>query len=134
MTATTEGRNTKRRDARRVSHLVNPAATIYAGTLVTLLAANGNAVSGGTAAAGAAVGVAEDTVTGDGVKRIEVTRNCFQFGNSAAADLIGRADIGTNCYIADNQTVAKTDGGAGARKVAGKIIDVDAAGVWVEVG
>lgn len=134
MTATTEGRNTKRRDARRVSHLVNPGATIYAGTLVTLLAASGNAVSGGTAAAGKAVGVAAETVTGDGVKRIETIRGCFQFANSGSDDLIGRADIGTDCYIADNQTVAKTDGGAGARKVAGEIIDVDAGGVWVEVG
>lgn len=133
MTATTEGRNTKRRNADRVSHLVNTGATIYAGTLVTLLIASGNAVSGGTAAAGAAVGVAEETVTGDGVKRIETSRGCYQFANSAGADLIGRGDIGNPCYIADNQTVAKTDNSA-ARKAAGKIIDVDAAGVWVEIG
>ena len=36
-------------------------------------------------------------------------------------------------YIVDNQTVAKTDNSA-ARKKAGKIIDVDANGVWVLVG
>lgn len=134
MTAATEGRNTKRRNADRVSHLVNSGATIYAGTLVTLLTATGNAVAAGTAAAGDAVGVAEDTVVGDGVERVETSRGCYQFANSASTDLIGRADIGATAYIADNQTVAKTDGGAGARKAAGKIIDVDAGGVWVLVG
>lgn len=133
MTATTEGRNTKRRNSDQVNHLVNTGATIYAGTLVTLLTATGLAVSGGTASAGIAVGVAEDTVTGDGVATITVRRGTFQFGNSAAADLIAKSDIGATCFIADNQTVAKTDATA-TRKAAGKIIDVDANGVWVEVG
>lgn len=133
MTAATEGRNTKRRDARQISVLVNTAAVIYAGTLVTLLASGGNAVPAGTALAGIAVGVAEDTVTGDGTARVTVTRDCFQFANSASGDLITAADIGNTCYIVDNQTVAKTDNGA-ARKAAGKIIDVDATGVWVLVG
>lgn len=133
MTAISEGRNTKRRDARQVSLLVNTAAVIYAGTLVTVLTASGNAVAAGTASAGVAVGVAEETVTGDGVKRVTVTRGCFQFANSASTDLIGAGDIGNTCYLVDNQTVAKTDNSA-ARKAAGKIIDVDAGGVWVEVG
>lgn len=133
MTAATEGRNTKRRNADQVSHLVNTAAVIYAGTLVTLLAASGKAVPAGTASAGVAVGVAEDTVTGDGVKAVGVLRGCFQFGNSASTDLIAKADVGNTCFIVDDQTVAKTDNSA-ARKAAGKIIDVDANGVWVEVG
>ena len=133
MTAINEGRNTKRRNADRVSHLVNPGTTIYAGTMVSLLAANGNAVAGGTALSGVVVAVAEETVVGDGTKHVETTRGCFQFANSGAADAITRADIGNTCYVVDNQTVAKTDNSA-ARKAAGKIIDVDAQGVWVAVG
>jgi len=133
MAAATEGRNTKRRNADKIAGLVNAAAVIFAGTLVTRLTANGNLVPAGTAAAGVAVGVAEETVTGDGVKTVEYSRGCYQFANSAAADLIGKGDIGNPCYVVDNQTVAKTDNAA-ARKAAGKIIDVDAAGVWVEVG
>lgn len=133
MTATTEGRNTKRRTGDKLSVVVNNAATLYAGTLVTLLTATGLAVSGGTASAGIAVGVASETITGDGVKTTDVERGIFQFANSAAADLIAKADIGATCYVVDNQTVAKTDNSA-ARKAAGKIIDVDAGGVWVEVG
>lgn len=133
MTAANQGRNTKRRNADRVSHLVNPGTTVYAGTQVALLTANGNAVPAGTAGSGVVVGVAEETVTGNGTTRVEASRGCYQFANSAAADLIARADIGNTCYAADDQTVAKTDNSA-ARKSAGKIIDVDAGGVWVLVG
>lgn len=134
MTASTQGRNTKRRSATRVGHPVASGVTINAGTLVSLLTANGNAVPGGTAASGNAVGVAQDTVVGDGTKTVEAWRGeAFHFGNSASADAITRADIGATAYIADDQTVAKTDN-TGARKAAGKIIDVDASGVWVLVG
>ena len=133
MANATEGRNTKRRNADRVSGLVNSGATIYTGTLVTRLASGGNLVPGGTASAGVVVGVAEETVVGDGVKTLEYSRGCFQFANSASGDLIAAGDIGATCYIVDNDTVAKTDNSA-ARKAAGKIIDVDAGGVWVEVG
>ena len=133
MTAATEGRNTKRRAGNKLSVVVAAGATLYTGTLVTLLTANGNAVAAGTAAAGVAVGVATETITGDGVKVTELERGIFQFANSAAADLIAKADIGATCYVVDNQTVAKTDSSS-TRKAAGKIIDVDAGGVWVEVG
>lgn len=133
MSAATAGRNTKRRNNDLVQHPVDSGKTIYAGTLVTLLASGGNAVPGGTASAGNAVGVAEDTVTGDGTAKITVRRGCFQFGNSASTDLIARADIGGIAYIVDDQTVAKTDS-SGTRKIAGAIVDVDSAGVWVQVG
>lgn len=43
------------------------------------------------------------------------------------------ADIGSDCYIVDDQTVAKTNG-TNTRSVAGKIMDVDAQGVWVRSG
>ena len=59
-------------------------------------------------------------------------RGCFRFANSVAADLIALADIGADCFIVDDQTVAKTNGGA-TRSIAGKIRDVDADGVWVQI-
>ena len=133
MTAISEGRNTKRRDGTKLSVVPNSAAVLYAGTLVTLLTASGLAVAAGTASAGVAVGVASETVTGDGVTPTDLLRGIFQFANSASTDEIKKADIGATCYVVDNQTVAKTDNSA-ARKAAGKIIDVDANGVWVEVG
>ena len=41
--------------------------------------------------------------------------------------------MGSDCYIVDDQTVAKTNG-TNTRSVAGKIIAVDADGVWVKIG
>ena len=54
----------------------------------------------------------------------------FRYANSAAGDLIATADIGTVCYIVDDQTVAKTSATA-TRSPAGIVEDVDANGVWV---
>ena len=133
MTATTEGRNTPRRLGCTLSVVVHADAVLYAGTLVTLLAASGKAVAGGTASAGPVVGVATETITGDGSTATELERGIFQFANSASGDLIAKADIGATCYVVDNQTVAKTDNSA-ARKAAGKSLDVDAGGVWVAIG
>ena len=57
----------------------------------------------------------------------------FRFENSSAGDAITRAEIGDDCYIVDDQTVAKTDG-TDTRSLADKVDDVDANGVWVKVG
>lgn len=51
------------------------------------------------------------------------------FVNSSAGDQITLADVGSDCYIVDNQTLAKTNGSA-TRSVAGKVWDVTAEGVW----
>ena len=58
--------------------------------------------------------------------------------SAASAETIGvpvehQADVGADCYIVDDQTVAKTNG-TNTRSVAGKIIAVDADGVWVKLG
>lgn len=64
MSAATQARNTPRRDAHRVGHPSNPGTALHAGTLIALLASNGNAVPAGTAGSGDAVGVALRSVTG----------------------------------------------------------------------
>ncbi len=51
--------------------------------------------------------------------------------NSAGGDTITLTDIGKPCYAVDDQTVALTDGGGGARAQAGIIHQVTEAGVWV---
>lgn len=130
----TAPRNTKRRDASLVAHLVHLAAVIYAGTMVALRTADGAAVPAGTAASGNCVGVAEESVTGDGTNTVRCAiGKAFHFANSAGGDEIVRADIGGIAYVVDDETVAKTDDG-GDRVIAGSIVDVDAAGVWVLVG
>lgn len=133
MTATTEGRNTKRRDGVQYSY---PAAAskVLAGTIVVLNAA-GYAEGATTAAGKTAVGVAEDTVDNSagsaGDLNVPVRRGVFAFANSASTDEIKLTDVGSTCYLVDNQTVAKTDGSA-SRSAAGTVRDVNDDGVWVE--
>jgi len=136
MTALTAPRTTPRRviDVRVLPVAAN--AKILQGALVGLIAASGLATKGVTATTLRGVGVAEATVdnTGgaDGALTISVRRGAWLMANSASTDQITRADIGTSCYIVDDQTVAKTSGSA-TRSVAGTVADVDASGgVWVE--
>jgi hypothetical protein len=133
--ALTKDRNTKRRDGVLFSDPLAAATRIFAGALVCLNAA-GNAVPGATATTLTARGVAQEHVDNSagaaGDLRIESRRGVFPFVNSAAADEITRADIGTNAYIVDDQTVAKTSG-TNTRSVAGVIRDVDSDGVWIEI-
>lgn len=135
MVALTQDRNT----ARRIGvDFVDPMAanvTIFAGAIVALDAL-GNAAPGSTAVGLVARGVAQERQSNGasiGAEKIRSQATVGAFANSAAADAITRAEIGDDCWIVDDQTVAKTDGG-GTRSKAGKIVDLDASGVWVRVG
>lgn len=100
---------------------------------IAVLDAAGDMKPGVTATGLVAVGRFEDThdVAGENVT---AKGGDFWYANSAAVDEITAAEIGDDCYIVDDQTVAKTNGG-NTRSVAGKIIDVDAhAGVLVRLG
>jgi hypothetical protein len=135
MTATTTERDTQRRDGKQAAFGVLGATKVLAGTIVALTAA-GYAQGGATATTLKAVGVADETADNtagaSGDIKVKVRRDgWFRFTNSTAGDLITIADIGANCYIVDNQTVAKTDGTT-TRSVAGKVRDVGADGVWIE--
>lgn len=135
--ALSAARSTPRRAGSNISLPVAAATVVYLGGLVSVLAANGNACPGGTASSTRALGVAKETAdNSDGAGgdiRVEVETGVFRFANSSAADLIARTEIGLDCYIVDDQTVAKTDN-SGAREVAGVVVDVDDQGVWVRVG
>ena len=109
-------------------------AKVFQGSIVALSVATGYATKGAVATTLRGAGVAEATVDNtsgaDGALSVSTRIGVWQFQNSAAGDQITRADIGNSCYIVDDQTVAKTNGG-GTRSVAGVIYDVDANGVWV---
>ena len=134
MTALASDRNTLAKDGRTRSLLVGAGKVIWAGSLV-VLNATGYAEPGSTALGKIAVGRAEQWIDNsagaDGAVSLRVSRGVFAFANSAAADAIGRTEIGKTVYVVDDQTVAKTDGG-GTRSAAGRVFDVDADGVWVE--
>lgn len=136
MAALTEARTTKSREGQVFSRPVAGTKKIFEGSLVALNA-TGYATPGAVAATLVADGVAKKTVDNtagaDGAVTVEVEKGTFQFANSAAGDAITKAEIGDDCYIVDDQTVAKTNPGGNTRSVAGKIVDVDAQGVWVKI-
>nr|WP_057928413.1 hypothetical protein [Burkholderia ambifaria] len=134
MSATTQDRNTPYIDGETVGVPVKANTVIRAGVIVCASAA-GLAVEGSTATNLTYLGRAEqyvDNSTGaDGAKTVRVRRlKAFKWEN-LGTDAVTQAQLGKACYVADNQTVAATDG-AGTRSKAGIVVGVDADGVWVQ--
>ncbi len=134
MTALTADRNTQHKDGELLGVPAAANAVVRAGAIV-VANASGYAAPGSTALNLKYIGRAEEFVdnTGgaNGAKTVQVRRNkAFKWAN-LGADPVVQADLFKTCYIADDQTVAKTDGG-GTRSAAGKVIGLDADGVWVE--
>ena len=129
--ATTRDRNTLQREGSRFTHPVAADAVILAGTIVCLSA--GNAVPGGQVAGLITVGIADagadNTGGAAGALSVDAMLGTFLLAN-AATDTLTTADIGAECYVFDNETVARTDGGV-SRPVAGRVRQVEAGGVWV---
>lgn len=136
MTVLAAGRNTPLALGTIYQLEMAAAMLIYAGGLVAV-SATGYATKGAAATTLKQFGRAEETVDNSGgaagAKKINVATGIFVWANSSAGDLITIAEIGTDCFIVDDQTVAKTNGGA-TRSRAGKIVFVDASGVYVQMG
>ena len=134
--ALAKDRNTAERTGDLISAGVTAAKKCYAGG-IAVLDGSGNIKPGVTGVGLACVGRFEEYVDNSagaaGAVTATAKRGTFRFANSAAADAITAAEIGDVCYIVDDQTVAKTSGTA-TRSVAGVIMDVDSAGVWVQMG
>ncbi len=131
MVQLTASRNTLERvGADRVGKL-GANQQIFAGAIL-MRNASGHLIEGATATGSFGVGRAEGAIssTTAGVTDQPYRAGVFRYVNSASGDLITIADIGTVCYIVDDQTVAKTSG-TNTRSPAGIVEDVDAQGVWV---
>ena len=133
MTALTAARNTKERLGETLDFPIKAATTCHQGGIAVVDA--GYAAPGRAATGLVAVGVFTESATavsaGDATARVKI--GVFKFANSASADLIAQANVGADCYIVDDQTVALTNG-SNTRSRAGKIVAVDADGVWVLIG
>jgi hypothetical protein len=134
MTALTGPRRTPERtgDTRAV-----PAAAghvFHPGAIAALDTATGYAVRAVTATGLRGLGrvdvFADTNGLADGDAHVSARTGIFRFANDSG-DPVDRTAIGTSCFIADDQTVAATDGG-GTRSPAGIVHDVDAQGVWVK--
>jgi hypothetical protein len=139
MTALTQARNTPERAGEVFDFPIKAGVHGYQGGLAVL--SGGYAAPASTATNLVAIGRFEDDAdnTGglNGAFRVRVKRGIFRFANSAGADLIAQADVGQDCWLVDDQTVAKTGAIVSSnptRSRAGKIVDVDSEGVWVQIG
>lgn len=132
MSALTKDRNTPRREGGTLTIGVAAGKKIYAGSLVAL-DASGYATPGATATTIKGLGRAErqaDNTSGQsGDVTVEVAKGVFRFANDGA-NPVSASQIGSSCYIVDDQSVAATDG-TGTRSVAAVVFDVDSDGVWV---
>ena len=135
MTALTSERNTPMRAGDTRVEPVAAAVKVFKGSLVMRNAA-GFLTKGATALNGIGLGRAEQTVDNSagaaGAATVEYRRGVFPFANSGGGDLIAQGDVGKLCWIVDDQTVAKTDGG-GTRSRAGLIDGVEAGQVWIRL-
>lgn len=134
MPAATQHRDTHKRNGAQLLLAMAAATRIWGGTIVCTNAA-GLAVPGATSTTLKAQGHAEataDNLTGAAsAQSVQVERDgWYRFGNSSAGDQIVIADIGNDCFIVDDQTLAKTNG-TNTRSVAGVVRDVDTLGVWI---
>lgn len=134
MTALSAARRVEEKEDVFSTAPVKGSTTIFQGGIVVM--ESGLAVPGKTATGLTTIGIATATVANagaDGAAKVTAKRGTYKFGNSASGDAIAAADIGKDCYVVDDQTVAKTSG-TNTRSVAGKVIDADADGVWVRLG
>ena len=133
MTAQTQARSLVEQEGIHSEAPVKGATTIYQGALV--VTESGLAIPGKTATGLTVLGVAVTTVANagaDGAKKVPTKRGVFKFFN-LASDAVAAGDVGKDCYIVDDQTIAKT-AATNTRSVAGKVIAVEADGVFVRVG
>lgn len=113
---------------------VAAGAKIYQGALVVLDA--GFAKPGATAlnlvALGRAEAPADNTGGANDAINVPVKRGTFLYVNDGV-DPVVAADIGADCFIVDDETVANTDG-TGTRSRAGTVYALEGVGgVWVEI-
>lgn len=135
MTAATKDRDLREVDGRRRAYPVATNTKGYAGT-IAVLNATGYCLSGTTAATLKCVGIFDaawdNTGGANGAFTVEPKIGVYgPFANSSAGDAIAAVDVGADCYIVDDQTVAKTSNSS-TRSVAGKVWQVDSEGVWVK--
>jgi len=113
---------------------VKGGEVIYAGGMVALNA-DGYAVRAAANPDLKVLGRAEEAVDNtsgaDGDVFVKIKTGIFRYENATGDDEILKKHIGDECYVVDDETVARTDGD-GNRPVAGKVFDVDNEGVWVK--
>ncbi|HEU4409313.1 MAG TPA: hypothetical protein VFS43_28905 [Polyangiaceae bacterium] len=129
MAALTAPRSPSRRGDVAYAHKGVPMAastTIFRGGMVDKAASGGMFKPAATNTTDKCQGVALETKTNGavaGATSIQIATGVHNMNNSSAGDQITAADIGNDCFVVDDNTVARTNGGS-TRHVAGKVWDV----------
>ncbi len=135
MSALAAARNTPEKTGNVAGYPVKASTICYQGGIAVLNA--GYAAPATTATGLVAIGrfeaTADNSAGSAGALNALVKHGIFKFANSASTDLIAQADVGADCYLVDDQTVAKTSA-TSTRSRAGIITAVDSDGVWVQLG
>ena len=108
-------------------------AVIHGGAIVVIDAGYANKATSKTGLkfAGIAEEAVDNTGGGNGAKSVEVRRERLFFAKNSLGDPIAQVDLFNQCYLEDDETVAKTNGG-NTRSLAGRIMQIDSNGIWVE--
>lgn len=112
--------------ARTFGDPVAASTTLFAGSMVGL-DASGNAVKAAPAVAtmrGVAEHGVDNSAGGAGDQTVTTKRGVFLFNQTG----LDRSDIGADVYVVDDNTV-----GAAGTLIAGKLLQIEAAGAWVEI-
>jgi hypothetical protein len=105
---------------------VAAATKLFQGGMVGL-DGSGNAVKAAPAVAtmrGVAMDTADNTDGSAGDIKVTVKRGAFLFSQTG----LDRTDIGADVFVVDDNTV-----GASGTLIAGKLLDIEPAGAWVEI-
>lgn len=127
-------RDTHRRSGKLLSLSVAASNAVYAGAMVAV-DSNGYAVAASADNTLTVIGRAneqKDNSSGDaGDLSVEVEIGVFKYGSIENTTDLTIADIGKLVYASDDQTVSLSSSG-NTRPVAGRILDRDSSGVWVD--
>lgn len=134
MVMATSDRMTAMRETELAALPVAAGQKIPGGVMVCVNA-SGYAVNATAAANLVAMGMADcpaDNTGGtDGAVQVVVRRGrAFAWANDPA-DPVNQSSVGRDCYITDNVTVSRTNGG-GAKSRAGVVLAVEGLNVWVQ--
>nr|HAT2259592.1 hypothetical protein [Citrobacter freundii] len=126
-------RHTPHKDGELFAVPVAASTELFGGHIIAANAA-GFAVAGSATAANTTLGICDGWVDNSagtaGDADVLVRRGKAWFLANSSADPVTQAEVGKECYVADSQTVAKTSD-TDARPVAGKVLGIEAGGVWV---
>lgn len=106
----------------------NASSVFYKGALVCYDTSDNTIKPGATSTTHIALGRCEQSAAAGEAEELRIRSGIFKFENEGSS--IDNGDVGSLCYVTDDQTVNIS---ATGRSVAGRVYKVESDGVWVAV-